>query len=214
MVQPKPMEYLNQNQGLILYRTKLIGHKSGKLIMRELHDYALVFLDGQFVDTVDRRLNENMVLLPKTDSKEPVLEILVEAMGHINFAEFMIDRKGITDRVVLNGMTLMNWEVFQFPLTENWVQSLQKSAKPNARQGTFFKGTFEITETADTYLDMSGYSKGMVWVNGNNLGRYWEIGPQKRLYCPISFLKPGKNEVIVFDLHQKEPAEITSAVSH
>lgn len=214
MVQPQPMEYLNQSQGLILYRTKLIGHKSGKLIMRELHDYALVFLDGQFVDTVDRRLNENMVILQKTDSKEPVLDILVEAMGHINFAEFMIDRKGITDRVVLNGMTLMNWEVFQFPLTENWVQSLQKSANTNNRQGTFFKGAFEIKAPADTYLDMSGYSKGMVWVNGNNLGRYWEIGPQKRLYCPVSFLKTGKNEVIVFDLHKNEPAEITSAVSH
>lgn len=214
MVQPQPMEYLDQKQGLILYRTKLIGHKSGQLILRELHDYALVFLDGHFVDTVDRRRNENMVMLPKTDSKEPVLDILVEAMGHINFAEFMIDRKGITDRVILNGMTLMNWEVYQFPLTESWVQDLRETKNDETRQGTFFKGSFEIGKPADTYLDMSGYSKGMVWVNGNNLGRYWEIGPQKRLYCPVSFLKPGKNEVIVFDLHKKEPAEITSAVSH
>lgn len=155
-----------------------------------------------------------MVMLPKTDSKEPVLDILVEAMGHINFAEFMIDRKGITERVVLNGMTLMNWEVYQFPLTEKWVQSLPLSKNSENRQGTFFKGSFEIKTPADTYLDMSGYSKGIVWVNGNNLGRYWEIGPQKRLYCPVSFLKPGKNEVIVFDLHKKTPAEITSAVSH
>lgn len=214
LVQPQPMEYLNQYQGMILYRTKLVGHKSGKLILRDLHDYALVFLNGQLIDTVDRRLNENTVILPKTDVENPVLDILVEAMGHINFAEFMIDRKGITDRVVLNGMTLMNWEVYQFPLKENWIQNLSKTERISDLPGTFFKGTFNLKEAADTYFDMSGYKKGMVWVNGNNLGRYWEIGPQKRLYCPQSFLKAGENTVVILDLLQNEPAVVTSAVSH
>jgi beta-galactosidase len=214
LVQPQPMEYLNQYQGMILYRTKLVGHKSGKLILRDLRDYALVFLNGQLIDTVDRRLNENTVLLPKTDVENPVLDILVEAMGHINFAEFMIDRKGITDRVILNGMTLMNWEVYQFPLKEDWVQNLNQPGKISDLPGTFFKGAFNLQEPADTYFDMSGYSKGIVWVNGNNLGRYWEIGPQKRLYCPQSFLKSGENSVIILDLLQKEPAVVTSAVLH
>jgi beta-galactosidase len=108
--QPLPMEALGQNQGLMLYRTKLIGHKSGKLKIWEPHDYALVFLNGKFIDTVYRDGGNWTVDLPKTDEKDPLLEILVEGMGHINFAQFMIDRKGITDRVTLNGMTLMNWE--------------------------------------------------------------------------------------------------------
>jgi hypothetical protein len=203
------MEYLDQYHGMILYRTKLIGHKSGRLILREVHDYALVFLDGKYIGSVDRRLNENSIMLPPTGSKMPILEILVEEMGHINFAEFMIDRKGITDRVVLNGMTLMNWEVFNFPLGEQWVSSLNKTGKTDDKPVVFFKGHFSLDKMADTFIDLSGYKKGLVWINGHNLGRYWEIGPQKRLYCPASWLKQGQNEVIVLDLHQTEAASIS-----
>ena len=71
-----------------------------------------------------------------------------------------------------------------------------------------FKGTFELNETGDTYIDMSKYAKGVVWVNGHNLGRYWNRGPQQRLYCPAGFLKKGKNEILVFDLHQLQPGAI------
>jgi beta-galactosidase len=65
-----------------------------------------------------------------------------------------------------------------------------------------------LTATADTYFDMSGYKKGMVWVNGHNLGRYWYVGPQQRLYCPASWLKKGKNTMIVLDLHQQAAATV------
>jgi beta-galactosidase GanA len=63
-------------------------------------------------------------------------------------------------------------------------------------------------QLADTYIDMSNYKKGVVWVNGHNLGRYWEIGPQYRLYCPAPWLNKGMNEIIVFDLHQLEAMPI------
>jgi beta-galactosidase len=213
LVQPQPMEYLDQYHGLILYRTKLIGHKGGKLILREVHDYAMVYLDGKFIGSIDRRLNENSIILPKSESKEPVLEIMVEEMGHINFAEFMIDRKGITDRVVLNGMTLMNWEVFNFPLDEKWISSLKKTEITPEKHFIFFKGTFNMDKVADTYIDLSNYKKGYVWVNGNNLGRYWEIGPQKRLFCPVGCLRKGINEILVLDLHQEETALLWGARS-
>jgi beta-galactosidase GanA len=68
-----------------------------------------------------------------------------------------------------------------------------------------------LKELGDTYLDLGGWKKGVVWVNGHNLGRYWEIGPQKRLYCPASFLKQGRNEMIIFDLHQMAPAAVRGA---
>ena len=77
--------------------------------------------------------------------------------------------------------------------------------------GTFFRGTFALDTPADTFIDMTGYRKGVVWVNGHNLGRYWDIGPQKRLYCPAPWLKAGENEVIVFDLHQTEPLPLRGA---
>jgi beta-galactosidase len=205
--QPVPMEMMGQNQGLMLYRTKLIGHKSGRLTIWEPHDYALVFLNGKFIDTVFRDGGKWTVDLPKdTSVKDPVLDILVEGMGHINFAQFMIDRKGITDRVTLNGMTLMNWEQYALPMTGEFVRQALKKAPSgqDPRNGQFFKGSFMVEETGDTFFDMSGYRKGMVYINGHLLGRHWNIGPQERLYCPAGWIKKGNNEIIIFDLHQSE----------
>ena len=214
MPQPVPMEMLDQSEGFILYRTKLIGHKSGRLTITEPHDYAMVFLNGQLVDTVYRDGGKWTVNIPRTDVKDPVLEILVQSMGHINFAQYMIDRKGITDRVTLNGMTLMDWEIFNLPMNDNFIAKLgaggmkKLSDSLQRRPGQFFTGSFEMSEVADTYLDMTNYKQGVVWVNGHNLGRYWNVGPQFRLYCPAGWLKKGRNQVIVFDLHLTEARAI------
>jgi beta-galactosidase len=89
-----------------------------------------------------------------------------------------------------------------------FVQQLQAAKTTEVKPGEFFKGAFTLTNTGDTYLDMSNFKKGMVWVNGHNLGRYWEIGPQKRLYCPAPWLKKGENEIVVFDQHQLEAATV------
>ncbi len=212
--QPKPMEAFDQNQGLILYRTKLIGHKGGKLTIWEPHDYALVFLNHKFIDTVFRDGGKWTIDLPKPDVivNDPVLEILVEGMGHINFAQYMIDRKGITDRVTLNGMTLMNWEVFPIPMDYQFVKQAAQPSRGmvNDKPGLFFKGNFNLTTPGDTFFDLSKYSKGIVYVNGHNLGRYWSIGPQMRLYCPAGWLKTGNNEIIIFDLHQLKAGSVSS----
>ncbi|NLR58514.1 beta-galactosidase [Chitinophaga polysaccharea] len=211
--QPKPFEAFGQDYGFMLYKTTLIGHKSGKLTIKDLHDYATVFLNGKYIGKLDRRLGEKTIDIPASDVKNPVLEILVEGMGRINFADAIIDRKGITDRVVLNGMTLMNWEVYGLPMTEKYVQELTPSANNAAKPGQFYKASFLLDKTGDTYIDMSNYKKGIVWVNGHNLGRYWEIGPQKRLYCPAPWLKKGENTIVVFDLHQEEAAPVSGATT-
>ncbi len=209
--QPKPMEDFDQNQGLMLYRTKLIGHKSGSLTITEPHDYALIFINGKYVDSVYRDGGKWTVKIPQTDVKDPVLDILVEGMGHINFAQYMIDRKGITDRVVLNGMTLMNWDMYKLPLDEQFVSGLKTTTEkaPNDK-ATFFKGEFNLKTTGDTYFDLSKYAKGVVFVNGHNLGRFWNRGPQKHLYCPASWLKQGKNDIVVFDMQSSTAAGIAS----
>ena len=135
-------------------------------------------------------------------------------MCHINFAQYMVDRKGITDRVTLNGMTLMNWDIYLMPMDEPYVQSVTRTTSlPENMPGTYFSGNFNINTPGDTYFDLSGYSKGMVYVNGHNLGRYWNIGPQQKLYCPAPWLKKGDNEIIVFDLLQSSTAPIKGAVS-
>ena len=208
-VTPKPFEAYGQDYGMILYRTELIGHKSGKLTVTDIHDYATVFLNGEYIGRLDRREGINTIDLPQTKAANPVLEILVEGMGRINFGQYLIDRKGITDRVTLNGMTLMNWKIFNLPMDNKFIYDLRSSGKSGVKPGIFFKGNFSLITLGDTYFDVSNYKKGMVWVNGHNLGRYWEIGPQKRLYCPGSFLRQGLNEIIIFDLHQTEPKPVT-----
>jgi beta-galactosidase len=219
---PQPMESFGQHNGLILYRTRLIGHQSGSLTITEPHDFALVFLNGRLIDSVYRDGGHWTIKLPATGVKDPVLEILVEAMGHINFAQYLIDRKGITDRVTLDGMTLMNWETYNLPLDDAFVKTLIPGGKVRKmrtsgadnrdsliRPGIFFRGSFQLDSTADTYIDMSAFRKGIVWVNGHNLGRYWYVGPQQHLYCPASWLKKGRNDVVVLDLQQTQAAAIS-----
>ncbi len=214
--QPVPMENFGQNQGIISYKTKLIGHKSGKLKIWEPHDYALVFLNKKFIDTVYRDGGQWEVTLPKTESADPELEILVEGMGHINFAQYMIDRKGITDRVTLNGMTLMNWDIRLYPMDDLFIKDqriqIDKSSQ-DVKPGLFFTGRFILKETGDTYIDMGNYVKGMVYINGHNLGRFWNIGPQQRLFCPVSWLNKGENDIVVFDFLQVEAKSISGRSS-
>lgn len=206
--QPKPMEAFNQNFGFILYRTRLVGHHSGKLTITDVHDFANIYADGSYIGSLNRAKKETTIEIPRTEPAVQRLDILVEGMGRINFGQHMIDRKGITDRVTLNGMTLMDWEVFPLPMEARNIAALKFQEAQSNSPGTYFQGTFNLKTTGDTYIDMSRWKKGVVWVNGHNLGRYWEIGPQQRLYCPASFLTGGKNEIIVFEMLGAAPAPL------
>ncbi|MGC1389989.1 MAG: beta-galactosidase family protein [Bacteroidales bacterium] len=211
-VQPRTFEDYGQYHGFILYKTDLKGQKSGKLIVN-VHDYATIFLNGSYIGNLDRREGTNSIDIPLSDVEVPVLEIFVEAMGHINYGKNIIDRKGITDSVTLNGTTLVNWQVYNLPMDKKYIWDLRSSGKSLKKPGVFFKGNFVLSRGerdlySDTYIDVSNYKKGIVWVNGHNLGRYWNIGPQKRLYCPSPWLREGMNEIMIFDLHQTESKTI------
>jgi beta-galactosidase len=92
-------------------------------------------------------------------------------------------------------------------MDRKYVYDLRSSGKSVKKPGVFFKGNFVLTRAegntgADTFIDFSNYTKGIIWINGHNLGRYWNIGPQKRLYCPASWLREGLNEIMLFDQHE------------
>jgi beta-galactosidase GanA len=212
-VQPKPFEAYGQDHGFILYKTELAGQKNGKLVVTDIHDYATVFLNGNYIGKLDRREGINSIDIPASSVEVPVLEILVEAMGRISFDRNLIDRKGITDSVTLNGTTLLNWQIYNLPMNKKYIWDLRSSGKSLKKPGVFFRGSFVLSRAegnlySDTFIDVSNYTKGTVWVNGHNLGRYWNIGPQKRLYCPSPWLREGMNEIMVFDLHQTEAKPI------
>ena len=201
-------ESLGQNQGMMVYRTKINAGDWETLSISNLHDYAQVFVDGRYVGILDRRLGQHSLEIPARD-KEATLEILVEAMGHINFSIGMeSDRKGMYGGVGLGGKPLDQWEMIPVPLTDEWASSLGKTSAATGRPGGVFRGEFTLDKVADTFFDVSKYKKGYVWINGHNLGRYWSIGPQLRLYCPGPWLKQGKNTFLVLDLEKTVPSDV------
>ena len=207
-VQPESFEEYGQDYGFILYKTSLTDQKNGKLTVTELHDYATVFLNGEYIGTLDRREGIDTIDIPSGDIEIPVLEILVEGMGRINYGQNMIDKKGITEKVTLGGSDLINWKVYNLPLDWKFIYNLRSTSKNLKQPGLFFKGNFSLLQWGDTFFDVSEYTKGIVWVNGHNLGRYWNIGPQKRLFCPASWIKQGMNEILIFDIIQTEPKPV------
>lgn len=197
------MEAMDLNQGLALYETTVEVPKAGecKLSFSELKDRAIVIVNGKRVATLDRRLKQNTARI-ELPAGNVELGILLENMGHLNYArELMKDRKGLGE-VTLDDKPVLGWEILTFPLELEDIASLKFSdapAQPSALP-VFFRGEFSVDEVGDTLLDMTGWGKCMVWVNGINLGRFWDIGPQYTLYLPGCWMRPGANEVVVMDI--------------
>lgn len=206
-----PMEMFNQGYGSVLYRTVLPALPGGTLLtVTEPHDYARIFVNGSSVGTLDRRLGEKELRLPAVHSGD-TLDILVEAMGRINFGRAIKDYKGITEEVTVTGpdsvVRLTDWSVYLMPdslefYTHRDFKNIDSAKR--CRDGRLptgvYRGSFTLDKTGDTFLNFESFGKGLVYVNGHPLGRIWEIGPQQTLYVPGPWLREGLNEVIVFDI--------------
>ena len=192
------MEDVGQSYGYILYRTTITHPQSGELHIDELHSYAQIYLDGMLVGTLDRRLNQSTLPIHITHDKAR-LDILVENTGRVNFgSQLPNERAGITHRVLLANAVLTSWSIYPLPMLD----VSQMEYKPGACTGAcFYKATFQVDDPADTFVDTQSLGKGEVWINGEPLGRFWNVGPQRTLYLPAPWLKKGKNEIIVFDLN-------------
>jgi beta-galactosidase len=229
-VDPQPMEMYGQNAGFVLYRKVLDGFTGGQLSVDEVHDYATVFVNGAYQGGLSRpalppdvatSLNLTGTDAPLTldtpaAGESATLDIFVEGMGRINYGHGLVDRKGITGTVALKDAgalsgTVIGWQVYLLPMDATFIQRVRRGISDPNRPGLLFMCEPNLTRVADTYIDMSGWTKGVVWVNGNNLGRYWQIGPQHRLYCPASWLRRGRNEIVIFDHHQTEAKPIAFA---
>lgn len=209
----KPMEQFDQGWGTILYRTSLPEVKEGTtLLIDEVHDWAQVYADGKLLGRLDRRRGQNSLVLPSLQ-KGTRLDILVEAMGRVNFDVAIHDRKGITDKVELLTETdkreLKNWEVYSFPVAHDFAESKKYVEGEKLDAPAYYRATFELDQVGDVFLDMQTWGKGMVWVNGKAMGRFWKIGPQQTLFMPGCWLKKGKNEIIVLDLLGPEKATVS-----
>ena len=193
---PRPMEMLGQSYGYILYRTKVKAPVSGELKVNELRSYALVYVNGKLAGTLDRRKKQDHLSI--TAGGETTIDILVEGTGRINFTtELRNERQGIGGAVTLAGNELFGWEVFPLPMDDlSHLQFSKRSGSPNAP--IFYRGYFNLQDTGDTFLDTRGWGKGVAWINGHALGRFWNLGPQQTLYVPAPWLVKGTNEIVIF----------------
>lgn len=196
---PLTMEELDQDYGFILYKTTIKGKLEAlKLNLQEVRDRALIYLNGEYQGVIDR--NNKQEILLSADGPESTLEILVENMARINYGPLLKDPKGITEGVRIGNQFLFNWDIYTIPLKD--IENIKYGNGNKEEYPTFYKGSFEVKKVGDTYLDFEGWEKGVVFINGFNLGRYWKAGPQKRLYLPAPLLKEGTNEIVVFELHK------------
>jgi beta-galactosidase len=193
---PKTMEALGQAYGFVLYRTHVKGPKQAALEIKELRDYAVVMVNGKTVTTLDRRRKQQSANLDLPDG-DVQLDLLVENSGRINYSSKIPDNhKGITGKVLLGGQELKSWDNYSLPMLNPARFALDGQT---ADSPALYRGEFKLDSTGDAFLDLRGWTKGVVWINGHNLGRYWWIGPQQTLYVPGVWLKKGKNEAIVFE---------------
>ena len=207
---PLCFEDLNQGYGFVLYRTTLKSPGTGILRIKEMRDYATVYLNSKRVGILDRRLKQDSLQISSPDANA-TLDILVENNGRINYGPFLIDnRQGITEKVTLAGAELTGWEMYKYPFTSVSGFTFRPNKPQDHPEPTLFKGTFTLTKTGDTYLDMRSFGKGFVFLNGHNLGKYWYIGPQQTIYVPACWLKKGINQIAVFDELKSSHASVST----
>lgn len=207
-------ELFAQNQGMVLYRKRVRGKH---LQLDGVHDYATVFADGNYVDYVSRIVKPGLHTTGAfaLDGSERVLDVLIDSFGHIGFAQQRGDRKGLVGKALLDGQTLLDWDVYSLPVDDALPQRVRNAPMPSApdRPALFFRAEVMRDVEADAYVDMSAWRKGYLWVNGHLLGRYWNLGPQQRLYCPAPWWRKGVNEILVLDFHRTRAAPIRGAIS-
>lgn len=208
MTVPISMERIDQGYGYILYQSQL--RREGDIETIRLwgaNDRANIFVDKTLVATMyDRELLEEKKFEPAI-SKSEKIDILVENMGRVNFGPMLErQRKGIDGAVQINGHQHYYWNAYRLPMEDLTGLDFEKTHK--AGTPGFYQFSFDAEELADTFLGLEGWGKGCVFVNGFNIGRFWEIGPQKRLYIPAPLLKKGKNEILVFETDGKATGEV------
>ncbi|KAM6933925.1 beta-galactosidase-1-like protein 2 [Xenentodon cancila] len=191
-----------QSYGYTLYETTITS--GGTLnSMNKIRDRALVFVDRQFAGCLDYKTHE--VALP--DAKgERTLSILVENCGRVNYGKALDEqRKGIVGDIVFNQSPLRGFAIFCLDLKPNFIKRLMGSGQwktdfKSLSVPAFLQAKLTVDgPPRDTFIRLPGWGKGVVFVNGQNLGRYWLIGPQHFLYLPGPWLKSGENQIIVFE---------------
>lgn len=240
---PLSMESMGQMFGFVLYASEYTGKRGGSILsIPKVHDRAQVFIlcysEGNrgrplFVGNIARWSNRPVELPYLECASQTKLYILVENMGRVNYGKHIFDRKGILSSVEVDGRPLYKWKMFSIPLhnlndgqkisstiADAYYKFLNISARRSLKDTleddsvpAFYAGHITVDTVQDTYISLSGWSKGMVFLNDFNLGRYWaSFGPQCNLYVPKPILRHGENTVVILELESSSSELSISSV--
>ncbi|WP_260636883.1 glycoside hydrolase family 35 protein [Streptomyces angustmyceticus] len=207
---PVHMEALGQSYGLIHYRTRVRGAQgTRRLRVTGLGDRALVFGDGKRIGTFDRNQPDHTLDVTATGGST-TLDLLVDPTGRINFGQGLNDPKGISGKVLLDDEELHGWEIRRLTLDD--LSPLRFTGDHTPTGPAFHRARVHVDTPADGFLAFPGWDKGMVWLNGFALGRYWSLGPQVTLYAPSHLWRRGRNDLVVLEMERTgDGIEVRSA---
>ena len=212
---PLTMEDIGQDYGYILYRTKIRDIETVSEIRLEgAADRVQCYHNGEFVYTA---FAENMweKFEPQQKRTSGIIDLLCENTGRENFGTGLENqRKGISGGMKINDHRHFGFEIYPLPLDERQIAALDFGIGYIENTPAFYRFELDIDEPCDTFLDTDGFGKGCAFVNGFNIGRFWEIGPQKRLYIPAPLLQIGKNTIVIFETEGKAADSIFLAGEH
>ncbi len=192
---PLSMEECGQMYGFILYRAEIKGMK-GQLYIEEPHDRAMIYGDGKYLGLIERGGNRDEIYIENVKS----IAVLVENMGRVNYGSKILDRKGLVGDILIGDDVVSGFTINTLPMEELCNLSLPSGGGFDAP--AVYSADFIIDEDIhDTFVYPVGFTKGIVEINGFNLGRFFNAGPQQTLYVPAGVLKAGKNRICVFDLY-------------
>lgn len=196
---PLAMEKLSQNYGYTLYQSTVDCETMDTIELTETADRAQLFLNKKHVLTLyDVELAQQHPVNREGEIFE--LDILMENMGRVNFGPKMNrQQKGIKGDVLINGRPHSGWRHWPLSFAQSSIEKIDFLGEWEENQPGFYQIIFYAEVAADTFLELSGWGKGCVFLNGFNLGRFWNKGPQKRLYIPAPLLKEGENTLVVFE---------------
>lgn len=197
---PKTFEEMGADFGFVMYSTTT---KGGTLITNHAHDRSSIYVNRNHVATYFRPNDR------PTQIDAGPLDILIENCGRLNYGIDFVDRKGLTTGAKLDYIKdIKNWTARIIPLMNT--EGIKFGDTLPTKTSAFYRATFEVDEPADTFFNPTGLSKGIVFINGYNIGRYWTVGPQLTLYVPAPLLVKGTNELIVFEI---DPLESVPSIS-
>lgn len=190
---PRPLtfEELGAEDGLVVYESAVSFAGGAALTIVGLHDRATVFLDGGRLGTLERD-GDTALTLPEAGGAG-LLTIVVESLGRINYGPFTGEGKGIMHGVLIGRRFAHGWTHRVVP------QDAPDAVVGEPSSDGVAVATLDVAEPLDAWLAFPGGAKGMVWLNGFLLGRYWKVGPQETLYAPAPLWREGKNEIVVLD---------------